>query len=196
MEFREEDNLLHPFIASVKNYPLHVTSTVLDPDAASIFTAHFPAFRHSRASRSTTHRHMHDIKDTRRATVRIGYDGRVYKTFRGHQAKERFENEVRVLRHLETRGCDFVPKILEADPVQLRLVTDNCGGRVEHMGEERVKEVFAELETYGVRHEDQFLRNITYRTRDGRFCIIDFEYATLLDGPDAGLSLKPPPPDV
>ena len=25
------------------------------------------------------------------------------------------------------------------------------------------------------------IRNITYRTSDGRFCVIDFEFATLLD---------------
>ena len=138
---------------------------------------------------------MHEVKDTRRAKVRIGYDGRVHKTFRGHQARERFENEVRVLRHLEERGCDFVPRVLETDPERLLLVTDNCGGRVEHMSGERMQEVFAELERFGIRHEDRFLRNITYRIRDGRFCIIDFEFATFLDGPHAGVSLKPPPPD-
>ena len=43
---------------------------------------------------------MEQMKDTRRALVRIGYDGRVHKTFRGHQAAERFENEIRVLRYL------------------------------------------------------------------------------------------------
>jgi tRNA A-37 threonylcarbamoyl transferase component Bud32 len=138
---------------------------------------------------------MHEVKDTRRAKVRIGYDGRVHKTFRGHQARERFEHEVRVLRHLEARGCDFVPRVLESDPERLLLVTDNCGGRVEHMGEERMREVFAGLERFGIRHEDQFLRNITYRIRDGRFCVIDFEFATFLDGPHAGVSLKPPPPE-
>ncbi|MDR1283774.1 MAG: serine/threonine protein phosphatase [Opitutaceae bacterium] len=139
---------------------------------------------------------MHEVKDTRRATVRIGYDGRVHKTFRGYQARERFEHEVKVLRHLEERDCGFVPKILETDPGRLLLVTDNCGSRVEHLAPERIPEIFAELEHYGVRHEDPFLRNITYRRGDGRFCIIDFEYATLLDGPHAGQSLKPPPPDA
>jgi tRNA A-37 threonylcarbamoyl transferase component Bud32 len=135
---------------------------------------------------------MHEMKDTARATVRIGYDGRVHKTFRGERARERFEHEVRVLRHLEARGCVFVPRVLEADPETLQLVTTNCGSRVDHMGEARQKEIFAELEEYGVRHEDPFLRNITYRTSDGRFCIIDFEFATLLD-PDGGdpVSLKP-----
>jgi tRNA A-37 threonylcarbamoyl transferase component Bud32 len=135
---------------------------------------------------------MHEMKDTPRATVRIGYDGRVHKTFRGERARERLEHEVRVLRHLEAKGCPFVPQVLEADPETLRLVTTNCGARVERMGEERQKEIFAELEGYGVRHEDPFLRNITYRVSDGRFCVIDFEFATLLD-PQAGetASLKP-----
>ncbi len=137
-------------------------------------------------------RFMHEMKDTARASVRIGYDGRVHKTFRGERAKERFEHEVRVLRHLEARGCTFVPRVLETDPETLKLVTTNCGGRVDHMGEQRQKEIFAELEQYGVRHEDQFLRNITYRTSDGRFCIIDFEFASILD-PSGGetISLKP-----
>ena len=135
---------------------------------------------------------MHDVKDTVRAQVRIGYDGRVHKTFRGHRARERFEHESRVLRHLEAHGCDFVPRLLEADPEALRIVTTNCGKLVERLPEERQKEIFAELEKYGVRHEDPFLRNITYRITDGRFCVIDFEFATLLAGRDGGeVTLKP-----
>lgn len=133
---------------------------------------------------------MQEIKDTRRATVRIGYDGRVHKIFRGHQAKERFETEIAVLHHLEDQACPFVPRVLESDPATLKLVTTNCGTRVEHLNEARMKDIYAELEAFGVRHEDPFLRNITYRMSDGRFCIIDFEYATLLDNP--AVSLKPP----
>jgi tRNA A-37 threonylcarbamoyl transferase component Bud32 len=133
---------------------------------------------------------MHNIKDTARAVVRIGYDGRVHKTFRGHQAQERFEHEVRVLRHLEAKECPFVPRLLEIDPDSLKIVTTNCGARVEHLNPERLKDLFAELEQYGVRHEDAFLRNVTYRASDGRFCLIDFEFATLLDDPT--VSLKPP----
>ncbi len=133
---------------------------------------------------------MHNIKDTARATVRIGYDGRVYKTFRGHQARERFSHEVRVLQYLEERGCPFVPRLIEIDPENLKIVTTNCGARVQHLNPERLKELFAELEQYGVRHEDAFLRNVTYRASDGRFCLIDFEFATLLDDPSC--SLKPP----
>jgi tRNA A-37 threonylcarbamoyl transferase component Bud32 len=137
---------------------------------------------------------MQEMKDTARAMVRIGFDGRVHKTYRGTRARERFEHELRVLKHLEERGCTFVPRVLEADAENLKLVTTNCGGRVDHMGEERQKEIFAELEQYGVRHEDRALRNITYRTSDGRFCIIDFEFATLLDETGHEIaSLKPSP---
>ena len=136
---------------------------------------------------------MHHIKDTKRAVVRIGYDGRVHKTFRGPLARERFENEVRVLKHLEERGCPFVPRVLEADPETLYLVTSNCGARVEHLGGPRMKEIFDELEGYGVRHEDACMRNITYRQQDGRFCVIDFEFATLLD---EGIGLTPVPPET
>src|SRR3954469_24315963 len=135
---------------------------------------------------------MHEMKDTARAMVRIGYDGRVHKTFRGHQAKERFDHEVRVLRYLQERGCNFVPQLLEVEPSELKIVTTNCGGRVDRLNEERQKELFAELERYGVRHEDPELRNITYRVSDGRFCIIDFEFATILDaGGGRSISLKP-----
>ncbi len=124
---------------------------------------------------------MNEVKDTQRAMVRIGYDGRVHKTFRGPDAEKRFANETKVLRYLEQRGCPFVPQLLEADPVTLKITTSNCGQRVEQVNDERLKELFAELETYGVRHDDPFVRNVTYRASDGRFCLIDFEFATILD---------------
>jgi serine/threonine protein phosphatase PrpC len=124
---------------------------------------------------------MLEAKNTQRALVRIGYDGRVHKQFLGPNAQERFENECRVLKHLEVRGCPFVPRLLGSDPQTLEIVTSNCGARVEHMSEERIKERFSELESFGVRHDDAFLRNITYRSSDGRFCIIDFEFSTILD---------------
>ena len=120
------------------------------------------------------------VKDTLRSTVRVGYDGRVSKQFRGPRAAERFVNEVRVLRYLEERGCLFVPRLLEADAGQLKIVTTNCGSRVEHLDAARTRELFAELESYGVRHDDVDMRNVTYRMQDGRFCVIDFEFATIL----------------
>ena len=123
---------------------------------------------------------MLKVKDTLRATVHLGFDGRVFKAYHGPDAQARFENEVRVLRHLETRGCPFVPRLLEADPAQLKIVTTNCGSRVERLDEKRVQELFAELEPFGVRHDDPDMRNVTYRFSDGRFCLIDFEFAAIL----------------
>lgn len=123
---------------------------------------------------------MLQVKDTLRATVHMGFDGRVFKTYHGPDAPERFANEVRVLRHLEARGCGFVPKLLEADPEKLRIVTTNCGSRVEHLDAARTRELFAELEPFGVRHDDPEMRNVTYRQSDGRFCLIDFEFAQVL----------------
>ena len=124
---------------------------------------------------------MLQVKDTLRSTVRLSFDGRVEKTYHSHDARQRFENEVRVLRHLEHRGCNFVPRLLQADPGLPRIVTTNCGSRVEHLDAKRLKELFHELETFGVRHDDPDVRNVTYRQADGRFCIIDFEFATIID---------------
>lgn len=125
---------------------------------------------------------MQQVKDTLRATVRIGYDGRVHKIFRGPNAEQRFANEVRVLKYLEERGCPFVPTLLESHPEELKMVTSSCGNRVEHeLDAAKVKELFDELLPYGVRHDDAEARNITYRHSDGRFCLIDFEFATILD---------------
>ena len=124
---------------------------------------------------------MPEVKDSNRALVRISYDGSVHKTFRGSFAKDRFTNEVRILRHLESKGCDFVPRIIEADPETLTLVTTSCGSRVERMSPGRLQKLFGQLEDFGVRHDDPFLRNVTYRVSDGRFCLIDFELATLID---------------
>lgn len=126
---------------------------------------------------------MLKIKETLRSTVNLTFDGRVIKAYHGPHARERFEQEIAILRHLEARGCNFVPRLLEADPEKLRIITTNCGSRVEHLDEAKRDELFNELEQYGVRHDDPDMRNVTYRATDGRFCLIDFELATLL--PDA-----------
>ena len=123
---------------------------------------------------------MITVKDTQRATVQVCFDGTVRKAFRGPRAEERFTNEVRILRYLERAGCDFVPRVLSTDPDKLLLITTNCGSRVDRLDPERCSELFAELEAYGVRHDDPEMRNVTYRQQDGRFCLIDFEFASLL----------------
>lgn len=123
---------------------------------------------------------MREIKDSQRSTVRIGYDGRVHKTFRGRLADQRFANEVRILNYLQAQGCDFVPQVLEADPRRLTLVTTNCGPMVDKLSEARMKSLFDRLEReFGVRHDDPFARNITYDPRRGAFCVIDFELSEI-----------------
>jgi predicted Ser/Thr protein kinase len=135
---------------------------------------------------------MLKVKDTLRSTVNLTFDGRVIKVYHGANAQDRFDQEVRVLRHLEDRGCHFVPRLLEADPTRLRIVTTNCGQRVEHLDAQRCAEIFRELEKYGVRHDDADVRNVTYRNSDGRFCIIDFEFSTLLGQPTPAPSEEKP----
>lgn len=134
---------------------------------------------------------MPEIKDTHQATVHVKFDGSIYKQYHGIMAKERFDNETRVLRYLEDKQCDFVPKLLKANPDTLEILTTNCGQIVSRISDDKLKALFDELETYGVRHEDAFARNVTYNARMGRFCIIDFEFATLLESGE-GLTLDHP----
>ncbi|MEM1441732.1 MAG: protein phosphatase 2C domain-containing protein [Verrucomicrobiota bacterium] len=128
---------------------------------------------------------MRIAKDGIRSIVKVGYDGRVHKTFRGTDKDKRFENEVRVLKVLEARGCDYVPRLLDDDPETLTIVTTNCGAPAEDsISDAKAEALFDELEKeYGVVHDDPFPRNITYSSRMGRFCIIDFELAEVLEDP-------------
>jgi hypothetical protein len=125
---------------------------------------------------------MLQVKDTLRATVKLSFDGRVFKKYHGANARERFTQEVKVLRFLEEQGCDFVPRLLAADSHKFEIVTSNCGTRVDHLDDKRARELFKELESFGVRHDDPDMRNVTYRQSDGRFCVVDFELATILPG--------------
>ncbi len=124
---------------------------------------------------------MREVKDTKRATVHVGYDGRVHKRFLGPFAERRFNNEVKILQFLGEKECPFVPRVLHADAEELYLVTSNCGTIVDKISDDRLKTLFEELEGFGVRHGDPFARNVTYNPRLGRFCIIDFEFATNLE---------------
>lgn len=132
---------------------------------------------------------MHEIKDSKSCSLRIGFDGKVHKRYRGPLAQKRFENEVAVLRYLEKKKCPFVPKLLKVDPEERYIVTTNCGARADHISREKADAIFEELERdYGVRHLDPFPRNVTYNPRLGRFALIDFEFATILE---TGQSLTP-----
>jgi len=105
----------------------------------------------------------------------------MHKRLFGPFAERRYRNEVRLLRYLQNRGCPFVPRLIQEDPKELYMVTSNCGTIVDSISDERLKSLFAELESFGVRHGDPFARNVTYNHHLGRFCIIDFEFATILE---------------
>ncbi len=132
---------------------------------------------------------MKEVKDTKRATVYVGFDGKVHKRFLGPHADLRFQNEVRVLQYLEKQACSFVPRLIHTEPDELYMVTTNCGAIVDKISDERLKTIFAELEQYGVEHGDPFARNITYSPHLGRFCVIDFEFARII-ATGEGLSIK------
>lgn len=57
----------------------------------------------------------------------------------------------------------------------------NCGQPVDTMTQPKMDALFDELEGFGVRHADQATRNVTYDARRGRLCVIDFEFADLVD---------------
>src|ERR1051325_9509859 len=94
------------------------------------------------------------VKDPLRATVHLTFDGRVIKAYHGPKAEERFAQETKVLKFLENRGCPFVPRLLEADSARLRIITTNGASRVDHLDNNRRNKIFADLEKYGVRHDD------------------------------------------
>ena len=108
---------------------------------------------------------MLKVKDTLRATVHLTFDGRVFKAYHGPNAQRAFDNEVRVLRHLEARGCDFVPRLLEADEKNFASSPPTAAPAWSIWTKNARSELFAELEKFGVRHDDPDMRNVTYRFR-------------------------------
>jgi hypothetical protein len=136
---------------------------------------------------------MRELKDGIRSHVRIDFTGKVHKYFRGTGARQRFDTEVAVLKTLEERGCDFVPRLLDHDAGKLYLVTTNCGHPASQIRRQKADQLFEQLETeFGVRHLDPEPRNVTYDEQRGRFCVIDFELAEVL--PDPRDTPPPPPP--
>ena len=126
------------------------------------------------------------LKDGIRSHVRIDFYGNVHKRLRGTDAETRYATEVAVLKVLETRGCPYVPQLLEEHPDELYFVSTNCGKLATQISKAKADQLFAKLEReYGVRHLAAEPRNITYSDKLGCFCIIDFELAEIL----------PPPPD-
>ena len=125
---------------------------------------------------------MRELKDGIRSKVTLDFQGRVHKWFRGTDAEKRYANEVAVLKALAERGCPNVPQLLEEHPEEVYFVSTNCGAPADGISKAKSDALFAELERdYGIRHEDPEPRNITYNAKQGRFNLIDFELATVLE---------------
>ncbi len=124
---------------------------------------------------------MLEFKNTGRARVVNAFDGRVIKCFNGPQAAKRFQNESRVLRHLNQLACPFVPKMLDANSSRLSITTEYCGQSVDWLSEDRIQQLFDRLRDYGVRHNDPALRNILYDSKANEFMLIDFELSDVSD---------------
>jgi len=124
---------------------------------------------------------MLEFKNTGRSRVVNAFDGRVIKCFNGPNAAKRFQNDCRVLRHLNQLECPFVPRLLDANSSRLSITTEYVGQSVERLSEDRVQELFDRLLAYGVRHHDPALRNILYHSKIDEFMLIDFELAEVSD---------------
>lgn len=127
---------------------------------------------------------MLKLKDTERSLVSLTFDGCVVKQYRGHLMRQRMENEVRVLEHLKRVCCPFVPRLVSCDRLAVQIVVTSCGVSATHVSPAKLNQLFQELREYGVEHEDAELRNITYDARAGQFCVIDFEFARIIDQPE------------
>ena len=126
---------------------------------------------------------MLKLKDTERSLVCLTFDGCVVKQYRGHLMRQRMENEVRVLEHLRRVSCPFVPRLVACDRELVQIVVTACGVSATQVSPGKLQQLFSELREYGVEHEDAELRNITYDARAGQFCVIDFEFARIIDQP-------------
>lgn len=125
---------------------------------------------------------MRELKDGIRSRVKLDFKGRVHKWFRGTDADKRYANEVLVLKALAERGCPYVPQLLEEHPEELYFVSTNCGAPADGISRKKADALFAELEEdFAIRHDDPEPRNVTYNAGTGRFNLIDFELATILD---------------
>ncbi|MDZ4848838.1 MAG: phosphotransferase [Pirellulaceae bacterium] len=124
---------------------------------------------------------MLELKNTGRSRVVDALDGRIIKCFYGPKAQKRFENECRILRHLNLACCPFVPRLIDAKRSRLSVVTQYAGKNVEQLPDNFVQELFDRLLEYGVLHRDPALRNVLYDSARKQFTLIDFELAEVGD---------------
>ena len=98
------------------------------------------------------------LKDIDRCLVKHDRtNNTIVKNFRGHDKEERFENEITILKYLESKGCECVPKLLDSDPETLTTITTYVGEKVFEINEVDHRVLHNRVEAFGVSHNDRKL---------------------------------------
>tara|TARA_R100000654_G_scaffold53144_1_gene79287 strand:+ start:261 stop:764 length:504 start_codon:yes stop_codon:yes gene_type:complete len=98
------------------------------------------------------------IKDTERSLVKLDKDkGIIEKTFVGNNAKERFENEVNILKHLDNKGFDNCPKLLDSDPENFVVTQTYVGEKLGEIDIAEHRNIHNRLIAFGVTHNDSVI---------------------------------------
>lgn len=98
------------------------------------------------------------IKDTERSLVKLDKDkGIIEKTFVGNNAKERFENEVNILKHLDNKGFYNCPKLLDSDPENFVVTQTYVGEKLGEIDIAEHRNIHNRLIAFGVTHNDSVI---------------------------------------
>ena len=98
------------------------------------------------------------IKDTERSLVKFYKDkGIIEKTFVGNNAKERFENEVNILKHLANKGFDNCPELLDSDPENFVVTETYVGEKLGEIDIAEHRKIHNRLIAFGVTHNDSVI---------------------------------------
>ena len=101
------------------------------------------------------------IQNNARAVVKIDKtNGIVEKNFLGDDednVRDRFETEIKILKYLESKGCDFVPKLIEFDEESFFVKTSYMGESLGEIDIAEHRKIHDRLIAFGVTHNDSVI---------------------------------------
>ena len=98
------------------------------------------------------------IEDSKRSLVKLDKEkGIIEKTFVGDNAKERFENEVNILKHLKNKGFDNCPELLDSDPENFVVTQTYVGEKLDEIDIAEHRKIHNRLIAFGVTHNDSVI---------------------------------------
>ena len=98
------------------------------------------------------------IEDSKRSLVKLDKEkGIIEKTFVGDNAKERFENEVNILKHLKNKGFDNCPELLDSDPENFVVTQTYVGEKLGEIDIAEHRKIHNRLIAFGVTHNDSVI---------------------------------------